>query len=398
MDEKKSITIITVTLNRPSLKEACLSVDSQTYTNWHHYVLGDGVLPSEFASPQRSTLGFSTALGATEPGANMLNGTPNPLLRWALNHIRLNDYVCFLDDDNQYLPTFLEKMANALNNNPEVGIVLCGAEDLRYSQQIDGYPEMARCDNSAFMVRREVARKFEFPYASLEKNVVQDYEYIKLCANSSGWIRVPEKLLLFGAGMNPPPKRGKVLFLESWKLGQQASELAYIGKYDDAEKLFYKALDYYAEDAWSWKKLAEMYLIQGKYGKADKAFQQWKRLFDKVDQNHVAAQFAYAQYLKHYGHKYKELMMQSLKKRQDLELREPEAYEHRCYILLSYLFLEDELNARIYLEKCMEINPHRILWAFKDVDWTIQAYKNDILINLSSYIDFFRKIGNDSIC
>ncbi|UKI26760.1 MAG: glycosyltransferase family 2 protein [Bacilli bacterium] len=39
----------------------------------------------------------------------MPNGTPNPLLRWAIKNIDLGDYLCFLDDDNIYKDDYLEK-------------------------------------------------------------------------------------------------------------------------------------------------------------------------------------------------------------------------------------------------------------------------------------------------
>ena len=117
------VSIVTVTLNRESLKNACESVDRQSFKDYHHYVLGDGVLPTEYENKKRSTLGFSTPLGAKEPGANMPNGTPNPLLRWAIKNIDLGDYLCFLDDDNIYKDDYLEKMVKILDENLNVGLV-----------------------------------------------------------------------------------------------------------------------------------------------------------------------------------------------------------------------------------------------------------------------------------
>ena len=173
--KKPLVTILTITLNRPSLKEACESVDKQTYKNYYHIVLGDGVLPTDYSSDKRMCLGFSKIMGATEPGANTPNGTPNPMQRWALKNIDLGDYVCFLDDDNTYEKDYLEKMVCALEHS-KASVALCGANDYRYNQDIDGYPEDYRCDNSAFMARRHVVKDIEFPKASLDKNVVQDCE------------------------------------------------------------------------------------------------------------------------------------------------------------------------------------------------------------------------------
>ena len=397
MDMGKTVTIITVTLNRASLKRACESVDNQTYTNWHHIVLGDGVLPVEYKSSKRSTLGFSSPIGATEPGANMLNGTPNPLLRWALKNIKLGEYFCFLDDDNEYRPNFLEKMVDKIEVTPNVGIVLCGAEDLRYGQNIDGYPEIARCDNSAFIARSFIASKVEFPHASVDKNVIQDYEFIKLCSELYGWARIPDKLLIFGAGMNIPPDRGKVLFLESWKLSQQAQSLSYKGNYNEAEKIFLESLRLYRKDAWSWKKLAEMYILCGDEEKAKNAYNEWYLLFKEVDCNHVAAQLALGQFLCHRGENGETILKKSLIQRLALEKKEPEAIEHMFYVFITYVFLNDEEYSNLYFEICCQIPPDSILWAFNDIAWTLNVYKKDIKFNIERYLKYF-KVKYDSIC
>ncbi len=388
----KCVTIITVTLNRESLKEACESVDKQTYPYWHHIVLGDGVLPKDYKSPQRSTLGFSSSLGASEPGANMRNGTPNPMLRWALQHINLGEYFCFLDDDNQYTPDFLEKMVAKIEERPDVGIVLCGAEDYRYKQEIDGYPMIARCDNSAFIARSRLASQIEFPRASLDKNVIQDYEYIKLCSDRFGWDRVPEKLLRFGTGMNPPPERGEVLFLESWKLPQQAQELSYKGNYKEAEAVFLDALNQFHRDAWSWKKLAELYIITDEPQKAINSFNQWLHLFNEVDVNHVASQFAYGQYLCFMGKASNSVLTSSLLQRLDLERKEPDALEHTIYVFLTYVFLNDKESSDLYFEKCRAMSHSKILWAFYDALWTLKVYRKTLKIDVNPYIEYLEVV------
>lgn len=150
--------------------QACQSIDSQTHTDWHHYVIGDGTPPIDYKSEKRSTFGFSRSLGAEEPGLNMPDGTPNPLQRWALKNIDLDDYVCFLDDDNVYHPEFLDEMIGALEKNLHAGIALCQVEDKRHKRNIDGYPEAPRCDNGGVLYRRQVVKSIEFPFASLNKN------------------------------------------------------------------------------------------------------------------------------------------------------------------------------------------------------------------------------------
>jgi hypothetical protein len=226
-----TISIITATLNRHSLAEVCKSVDNQTFTDWHHYVIGDGVLPVDYKHPQRTTIGFTSPIGATEPAADMPEGTPNPILRWALQHLTLGKFVCFLDDDNAYRPNFLQMMLEALTHS-SAGIAICALEDLRFggesesesvtspslyrvdndplSSPHDAYPECGRCDASGFLAYSHMAKAVGFPVATPDVNAIQDFEFISTLATESGWVRVPEKLVFYGVGPNFPPAKNRI--------------------------------------------------------------------------------------------------------------------------------------------------------------------------------------------
>lgn len=382
------VSIVTVTLNRESLKNACESVDRQTYKDYHHYVLGDGILPTEYQNDKRSTLGFSTALGAKEPGANMPNGTPNPLLRWAIKNLDIGEYLCFLDDDNIYKENYLEEMVKVLDNNPNIGIVLCGAEDLRYEQNIDGYPELGRCDNSAFMVRREIAKSIEFPHASMDKNVVQDCEYIKLCCEKCEWTNLNKKLLVFGVGLNIPPRRGKIMYLESWKLPQEAFKLACSKNYKEAEEMFLKAIDDCDTDAWTIRKLAELYLIQNQKEKALKYFKMWENLYKSEEEHHFAVDYSYSIYLKLINEEYKDLLNKSIIEREKWKEKEPDALEHYYYLYLSYAFAGNQEKCDEYAEKIISSGKEAVLWAYQDVAWNFLALSNLFDVEYSKMKEF----------
>ncbi len=277
---RPKVSIITVTLNRPSLREACLSVEAQTRAGWHHYVIGDGVPPTDFRHPNRTSFGFSRPLGVEEPGANMPDGTPNPLQRWALEHLQLDDYVCFLDDDNLYRPQFLEKMVGALEAAPERGVAVCAVEDLRYGQKIDGWPAYGRCDNSGFLARRGVVKAVPFPRASPGRHVVQDCEFIETCAALYGWVRVPETLVVFGASPNLPALRGGVKVLESWESPLKAERLMRAGDYTGAVAALREAVELDPHDAWSRWKLGEALLCQGRREEWREEWREWLRLVE----------------------------------------------------------------------------------------------------------------------
>ncbi|MFX1392332.1 MAG: glycosyltransferase family 2 protein [Promethearchaeota archaeon] len=279
-----NVSIITATLNRPSLKDACESINNQTFKKWHHYVLGDGLLPIDYAHPQRSTIGFTVSLGATQPARNMPEGTPNAILDWALKHLDLGDYLCFLDDDNVYKSSFLEKMVNTLENNPECGIVICGVENKRGEwQDIDGYPEYRRCDNSGFMVHSKIAKEIGFPPAHPDKECVQDYEFIKKCADEYNWVRVPDKLVIFGQSPNPPPGRGGIKIIHSWSLPVKGLVQVKSGALSKGIEKLLSACKMDKEDAWSRWHLGEAYLMSGKTRKCIAIWKEWRNLLQQVN-------------------------------------------------------------------------------------------------------------------
>jgi hypothetical protein len=256
------VSIVTVTLGRSCLEQCCASVDSQSFTSWHHYVLGDGIQPATFQQAKRSTLGFSDAIGASEPAQNMPDGTPNPLLRWAIRHLDLAPYLCFLDDDNTYRRDFLAKMVYALDSRPDVGIVLCAVENRRGNwHDIDGYPEYRRCDNSGFLVRRECAKAVGFPDASPSCECVQDYVFIRTVAERFGWTRISDRLTVFGSSDNVPPGRGGVRVVFSWALPVRGAEHVRAGNTKEGLILLEKSVEFDPCDAWAWWHLGEARLI-----------------------------------------------------------------------------------------------------------------------------------------
>jgi len=283
MKNKPMVTVITVTLNRPSLFHACKSVDNQTYKNWHHYVIGDGVLPNELRNKKRSVFGFSRSYGKEEPGLNMPDGTPNPIQRWALNNLKLGDYFCFLDDDNVYDKKFIEKMVSKLQSDSEKGIVLCGVDDRRHLQDIMGRPEPGNCDNSGVMFCKKVADTIEFPHALINKNVTQDVEYIQLSAKKFDWCNIPEKLVIFGSAPNIPTIRGGIKLIESWEMPILAYRKMKAGDIDSAIKDFLNALELDSRDGWSLWRLAEAYAVQGQRFESKKLFRKWIALAEQTE-------------------------------------------------------------------------------------------------------------------
>jgi hypothetical protein len=173
-------------------------------------VLGDGLLVADYIHPQRTTIGFARPIGAEEPALDTPYGTAWPIYRWALNHLQLGEYVCFLDDDNEYLPTYLETMVAALEAS-SAGIVLCPLEDLRDADPHEGYPWKGHCDTSGFVARSTAARDIGIPHQDPEEFSTQDLHFISACAAKHDWIRVPEKLVRYGVHPATPPPVGRTI-------------------------------------------------------------------------------------------------------------------------------------------------------------------------------------------
>ena len=281
MNKRPKVNIITVTLNRPSLIQACKSVDSQTYKNWHHFILGDGVLPDELRNKNRSVFGFSHAYGKEEPGLNMPDGTPNPLQRWALNNLKLDEYFCFLDDDNIYDKNFIKKMVAEIEKHPKIGCVLCGVKDQRHFQNITGEPILGKCDNSGVIFRTKLATAIEFPHASLDKNVVQDVEFIQKVSKRFGWQQLNETLVTFGYAPNVPTVRGGIKLLSSWELPLFAFKKLKEGKVNDAIQDLNTSLEIDPLDGYALWHLAEAYAVSNNIKKSKTCMHRWTKLAKK---------------------------------------------------------------------------------------------------------------------
>ena len=299
MNKMPKVNIITVTLNRPSLIQACKSVDEQTYKNWHHFILGDGVLPDELRHPNRSVFGFSHAYGKEEPGLNMPDGTPNPLQRWALNNLKLDEYFCFLDDDNVYDKNFIKKMVAEIEKHPNIGCVLCGVKDQRHFQNITGEPILGKCDNSGVIFRTKLATTIEFPHASLDKNVVQDVEFIQKVSKRFGWKQLNEVLVTFGSSPNVPTVRGGIKLLSSWELPLFAFKKLKEGDIDGAIQDLITSIQIDPLDGYALWRLAEAYIVSGNLKEAKKCIKKWIKLAKKSHCfSHHFITFCYALSLK----------------------------------------------------------------------------------------------------
>lgn len=128
---KPVFSIVTPTCRRPLLlKRAILSVMNQTFTDYEHIIIDDAndpeteLLVKGFGDKRiifHQHLSPKGAAGGYNTGIKLSSGR----------------FILFLDDDDEYLPTFLEKMYNHISDtDPETGFVWTGV--LRVEDRVTG--------------------------------------------------------------------------------------------------------------------------------------------------------------------------------------------------------------------------------------------------------------------
>lgn len=111
-----SVTVVLPTHDRPGLlAEAIASVRAQTYENWDLIVVDDASDPpaSITDDPRCAIMRNVRSVGGAEAknaGAFLARG----------------DLVAFLDDDDLYAPSYLERAVAILSENPELDVVFMG--------------------------------------------------------------------------------------------------------------------------------------------------------------------------------------------------------------------------------------------------------------------------------
>jgi len=101
-----TVSCITTTYNRPKqLARAIRSVDAQTFEDWEHIVVHDGPASDEtkavmelYKNPKRKFIELPKNHGNhTKPKNEGIKASTG-------------EYICYIDDDNEYLPNFMETM------------------------------------------------------------------------------------------------------------------------------------------------------------------------------------------------------------------------------------------------------------------------------------------------
>lgn len=203
--EQPLVSIITNTLNRADLIHHCIeSIQKQTYQNYEHIIV-DGnstdnteEVVNSYNDPHIKYL----KLDKSGPQIQMRAGAD----------VATGKYVTFLDDDDEYLPTKLEKQVKLFETEPDsVGVVYCWMSYYDYEKkdvvirvhktELKGFvgditPEKPRvCGTPTIMFRRSVFEEFGGAFDDSIGFLGSDWEFLARVTQKYEVDYVPESLV-----------------------------------------------------------------------------------------------------------------------------------------------------------------------------------------------------------
>lgn len=174
----KKINIICVAYERPVRMRILIDcILTQTNPNWQLYIVYDGKAPRKIRKIMELYADDRILMVESEI-RNQNYGHPNR--KWMLDRLPSNtDFVLMTNDDNYYVPKFVEYMLNECA--PDVGMVYCdtvhshASYDINYSELRENHIDMG-----AFIVRQDVAKEAGFNYICFNA----DGKYAVECAET----------------------------------------------------------------------------------------------------------------------------------------------------------------------------------------------------------------------
>ena len=198
------VTVITVTLNRGKLIGRCIdSVLGQTYRNLQHVVVDGG-------STDETDEVISQYSDDRLIYIKLQENLPFKICKEMALERSKGDYICFLDSDDEYLPTKIEKQVKLIESlSPEYGMVYCwmtyfdssrGNSVIRvHKPQLRGFVPLEAAEaptvsgTPIYMFRRSVY--MELGGWNYQMPIVTDWELGARCCQKWKVDYVPESLV-----------------------------------------------------------------------------------------------------------------------------------------------------------------------------------------------------------
>lgn len=179
------VSVVTCTYNRPDfLREAIICLRRQTDHDWEHLIYDDASTNPEVSK----VLDWARR----DPRVRTWRRPDNvdrPAKLWNFMIDRAHGrYLSVLDDDNEKLPDFIERLSGDLDNDPSLDLVTCGIVSINHlghrhytspnmDTRIDILNERNPCDGGAMMYRASAFQRVG--YFSETQRTNEDWDWLR---------------------------------------------------------------------------------------------------------------------------------------------------------------------------------------------------------------------------
>lgn len=197
-NKNNEITVIVPTYKRPEqLKLALNSILRQTYRKIKVFVIADGkdeIVENIVSEYNQNSKDIRFHYFDVEHEGNCGS---KPRIH-GIEQLSDYGFVCFLDDDNEIFPDYVEKMINScLKHNQKISIcqILLNNDHIENDiiPKTDSI-KFGEIDSLNFMVANSVAKKFKDKWLNVGEKITHDYDFIKECTRYNDYSFLPEVL------------------------------------------------------------------------------------------------------------------------------------------------------------------------------------------------------------
>lgn len=208
---KPKVAIIMTTYNRAQLLERAIkSIVAQTYSDWFLYVVDDGSTDGTLDALDRMMILCENRMAyliMPENSGKKLGKVRNAGIKFVMEYIK-PELISFIDDDNEYEPTYLEEMVKQLDLLPHYDVAYCDSTMYKESgvlfvpfgvtRSVDFDPKTILSSNyidlGEAMVRAKVFEKFGL-FEDDHSGCGEDWGmWCKLAQNGVKFVHYPKAL------------------------------------------------------------------------------------------------------------------------------------------------------------------------------------------------------------
>lgn len=197
-NKNNEVTIIVPTYKKPAqLKIALNSILKQTYRKIKVFVVADGkdeIIENIVLEYNKNSKDITFQYFDVQHEGNCGS---KPRIH-GIEQLSEHGFVCFLDDDNEMFPDYVERMLNeCLTRNQKISVCQILLNNEYANNEIIPKSDVIKfgeIDSLNFMVANSVAKKFKDKWLNVGDAITHDYDFIKECTRFYDYTFIPEVL------------------------------------------------------------------------------------------------------------------------------------------------------------------------------------------------------------